>query len=206
MGLKALVIYSLVVVFLWIGTLALLQRLPIGSELDFIQTMRSPARDQVFKWVTRLGEIWLYLLLAILYVSRREYTKLKQLGLLGILVVVISIGLKYYFAQPRPALAWAGFSAMKGIPGVQWMATWDSFPSGHTMSAIVLAGWLAWEGRNGWVAALLAVMAGMVGLSRIYLAEHFLKDVSMGMITGLALVWVFYRVLWSMKRERFHSG
>ena len=202
MELKALVVYSLLILGLWMLTLVFLGQYPVGSELDHIQLIRNPFADFAFKWITRLGEVWMYFIVAFYLGIKRQFRNISQIGLLGLLVLALSLALKLYFAQPRPALAWAGFSHMQSIPGVSWRATLDSFPSGHTMSAVALYGWLALRSRNGLLAALLALVTGLVGFSRIYLAEHFLKDVSMGLITGLALLWIFWRVQSALASDR----
>lgn len=202
MELRSLVIFSLLILSLWLASLAALNHYPVGTELDHIQLIRTPASDFTFKWITRLGEVWIYFIVAIYFGLHRRFGKVGQVALLGSLVMVLSMALKLYFAHPRPALAWAGFGHMASIPGVTWRATLDSFPSGHTMSGVVIFGWLALRSRNGFFAALSALTAGLVGFSRIYLAEHFLKDVSMGLITGLALLWIYWRVQWALDPGR----
>ncbi|MBN1581662.1 MAG: phosphatase PAP2 family protein [Anaerolineae bacterium] len=85
-----------------------------------------------------------------------------------------------FFARPRPYL-------------FLWYvaATGRSFPSGHTLNAVVLAGLLAWlVGRRlrGWRRVVfdagIALWALLVGLSRIYLGVHYPSDVLAGLAVG----------------------
>jgi membrane-associated phospholipid phosphatase len=88
--------------------------------------------------------------------------------------------LKHFFARPRPHL----------FPWLTGAGDW-SFPSGHTLNAVVLAGLLAWLiGRqlSGWRRGALWVIAGLwaglVGLSRVYLGVHYPSDVLASLPVG----------------------
>ena len=89
-------------------------------------------------------------------------------------------GLKLFFARTRPYLfPWR-------VAATGW-----SFPSGHTLNAVVLAGLLAWlVGRRlrGWRRVVfdagVALWALLVGLSRIYLGVHYPSDVLAGLAVG----------------------
>jgi undecaprenyl-diphosphatase len=88
--------------------------------------------------------------------------------------------LKFLFARPRPHL----------FPWLTTAGGW-SFPSGHTLTAMVLGGLLAWlMGRrlSGWGRVALWAGAGLwvvlVGLSRVYLGVHYPSDVLASLAVG----------------------
>jgi undecaprenyl-diphosphatase len=80
-----------------------------------------------------------------------------------------------------------------------------TFPSGHELFALTVYGTLAvlavrskgpWPAR--WPPALLlALLAGAVGLARVYLLDHFLSDVVGSVVLGVAWIAVVSRVVWS---------
>jgi undecaprenyl-diphosphatase len=116
---------------------------------------------------------------------------------------LLSSGLKLLFERARPDL----------VPHVSTVYTF-SFPSGHsTMSAVVfltLAALLARvEGSRRLSAYLLflgALLAFLVGLSRVYLGVHWPTDVIGGWAIGAAwalLCWV--AVLWLQRRGRVEA-
>ena len=88
-----------------------------------------------------------------------------------------------YFGRPRPPIQ-TGL-AVRTIP---------SFPSGHTMSAIIVYGFLTYllipkMPSRFWKWTLLIAMAGIVlfdGFSRIFQGSHYLTDVLAGYALGLA--------------------
>ena len=69
-----------------------------------------------------------------------------------------------------------------------------SFPSGHTLNSTVIALMLAhlawWLSENLWVRVISpvlgAVRAAAMGLGRVYLGHHWLTDVIVGWVFGLA--------------------
>jgi len=71
-------------------------------------------------------------------------------------------------------------------------ASSPSFPSGHSMSAITVYGFLAFVvaryGPQGWISVAaplaLAVLVLLIGFSRIFLSLHFASDVAGGFLAG----------------------
>lgn len=93
---------------------------------------------------------------------------------------VVGQGLKILLACPRPHL----------FPWLTAAGGW-SFPSGHTLTAIVLGGMLAWllgqkltDWRRAAVWAVAGLWAGLVGLSRVYLGVHYPSDVLASLAVG----------------------
>jgi undecaprenyl-diphosphatase len=102
---------------------------------------------------------------------------------IGSLVVAL---LKESIDRARPEYADPTIDAAVATPGS------PSFPSGHTATAFAGAAVVgAFYPRLRWP---LYALAGLVGLSRIYLGVHFALDVAAGAILGVAiglgLVWI----------------
>lgn len=92
-------------------------------------------------------------------------------------------GLKYAYAEPRPAavLAADAFNVV-GLP----LRT-DSFPSGHSTTAFVLAGVIAFHAlRRGrrWPAVAALVLAALIAFSRIAVGAHWPLDIFTGAAGG----------------------
>ena len=151
-----------------------------------VQQLSSPAADLFFRFVTLLGDEKFYLLLLPLVYWCID----KRLGVrLAVLVMasnVINLWIKYAFDLPRPYRS-------PEVVKVRLLGseTGPGFPSGHTQSVAVTFGYLAGQARR-WAACVgAAVLVVLVGLSRIYLAEHYPHDVLGGLAIGLLVLAAF---------------
>ncbi|SDI89270.1 undecaprenyl-diphosphatase [Arthrobacter subterraneus] len=157
--------------------------------LDAAQTLRSPWLDTVVTAYTNLGgpigmPILALTTLGILTVRRRSWTP-------GILIVTAAAGSllmtiagKQSIGRSRPALT-------EAVPPYEYSA---SFPSGHSLNAVVIAGVVAYllilrqttrQSRilTTTAAALFAVT---MGLSRVFLGHHWFTDVLVAWTLGVA--------------------
>ncbi|MGH7932250.1 MAG: phosphatase PAP2 family protein, partial [Candidatus Binataceae bacterium] len=140
--------------------------------------------------ITLLGSPWFTLEVAVagglaMRMLARSWRALTLLVLAYAGAIILEIALKLTVARPRPPAAWMAVI----VSGV-------SFPSGHAARAAALYGMLAcviaelhgnWR-RQLWITA--ALLALLVGTSRVYLGVHWATDVIGGWIIGAAWLWV----------------
>jgi membrane-associated phospholipid phosphatase len=128
--------------------------------------------------------------------ARRRYgvSEAWRYGWLGFLTFAIPslisqfLKSEFFNKEPRPVTYFAQTpSVLHHVDGVH-LWTYNSFPSGHTITAFSIALLLLYlpvrGHRWGW-SLLLFVWACSVGYSRMYLGEHFFKDVYGGAIIGV---------------------
>ncbi len=180
-------------IFLFAG-LVLLLTTDKGSIVLYFNDHRSPQGDLFFRYVSKLGESLPYLLsIFILLFVRYRYALLVPLT--GLLVAIVSLITKSFFDHNRPSLYFKELGIFEKINLVDGIELWEkySFPSGHTMSAFAIYGFLAfligWKKSLGFAMLCLAIL---VGISRIYLVQHFLQDVYLGAIFGVLIAMSVY--------------
>ncbi len=79
-----------------------------------------------------------------------------------------------------------------------------SFPSGHTLTAFSLATLLVFLFPKQKMLAIVAFICSLlVGISRIYLAQHFFKDVYAGALMGTLFTAVLF--IW-MEKQRWYNS
>lgn len=167
-----------------------------GTEL-WINDHHLPVLDIFFKYYTHVGDGLILLPLGILLLA--THTPLLRLALwaFGIKTIVIQLSKNWIFkGTPRPKTYFESKGlVLQYVEGVQ-VHGFDSFPSGHTATAfawlgvlLLYIGYLQIGQRSKKVWGLaLCLLAVLVGISRIYLVQHFVVDTLAGALVGLASV------------------
>ncbi len=158
-----------------------------------IQQMRSPLLDGLFKAITFLGDEEAYLLILPLLFWCIDWRMAARVGTLFLLSTYVNTGIKDLFQQPRP------FDLEPRV--AVSFAEGYGLPSGHSQSAVVLWGGVAAWARRRWGWLLAALLALLIGFSRIYLGVHFPTDVFVGWSIGLLLLLAY--LAWQPPIERW---
>jgi len=167
-----------------------------GSLMLMLHTLSRPWLDQVMLGITRTGGALTVVAFAglLYWLHRRRERSLFWGAAVSFLGAVSLNGLlKTFFARPRPNV----FSPLTVVYTY-------SFPSGHTVAAISLYGFLAfalWQAGQKWWATLSAMWVLFIALSRVYLGVHYPSDV----IGALAFggIWLLSVIYWlTTSRDR----
>jgi len=182
--------------FLAVGAVILLW-IDRGDAVLFFSRSRTALLNQFFIFVTGMGEELAFILsfVALLFVSYRQAIAIPLMALGVTLVAFVT---KTIFAHDRPYAYFRKIGLADRISIVEGIEPHEgatSFPSGHTMAAFALYAFLSFclsERHRGWGGAAFFSLAVLVGMSRIYLVQHFFKDIYLGAIFGLLIAMVFY--------------
>ncbi|MEM9823886.1 MAG: phosphatase PAP2 family protein, partial [Bacteroidota bacterium] len=149
-----------------------------------------------FRYVTKMGEIFIYLLATIAFLFYR-YRYAFLVPVAGFVTLGLSLLLKNYFQSPRPVLYFKKLGMYDQINLVEGVALLNrlSFPSGHTMSAFALYGLLAFIlPQKKSLGFFFFFLATLVAISRVYLTQHFFEDIYAGAILGTLIAMTIYYV------------
>ncbi len=119
----------------------------------------------------------------------------------AIIIPAIIYYLKSYYGCSRPLIEYG----MERVHTVQWLdnAFYNSYPSGHTIGAFgfffILSLFLP-KSQKAW-SLLFFILALGCAYSRLYLGQHFFKDVYVGSIVGVVIVIFLY-----IFTESFHQN
>ncbi|MEA9983862.1 MULTISPECIES: phosphatase PAP2 family protein [Subtercola] len=176
--------------------------------LNFALTLRSPWFDTLATGYTDIaGPIGMPIVavaaLLLLSISRRSWTPVILIVAAGSGSLLMTIAGKDLIGRVRPPLADA-------VPPYEYS---PSFPSGHTLNAVVVAGIIAYlillrqhSPRTRVLTVSLAVFFALtVGLSRVFLGHHWFTDVLAGWMLGaawLALIITAHRLYLTTRRHR----
>lgn len=192
--------------FFLIGGL-ILSQIQKPEVIFFFSERRSTFGDLFFTYFTKVGEELFYLIffISFLFVKVR-YAIL--IPLVGVVVSILSSILKSYFKHDRPLMYLENLgldNQINFIEGIELYTGQTSFPSGHSMSGFALYGIIAFivSGKRLW-GILLFVIALLVGVSRIYLVQHFFQDVYLGSMIGIVLAMMIYLLQNQIKVDDDH--
>lgn len=197
--------------FLLAAMLTALFLMPKAPLHLWLNGCHAPWLDGLMRGVTYLPQWPIYALMLCFILRRYSVVAFYLVSELTATAVVQV--LKSVFNMPRPLEYFSHAADDQSavfqqiiVDGVR-MHHWHSFPSGHTQTFFVFATVLALliggnailrnlpQPAKKWLPLLLLFLAALGGYSRIYLSQHFLLDVCVGSIIGIAvplLLWPIF--------------
>ena len=171
------------------------------QTLTWVLEHRTPTLTDIARTVTHVGDPWVIVAVTVLSVGVLFAGRRFRLGCFVILATsgaaIVSSVAKQAIDRGRP-------------PESLWLGTaWGpSFPSGHATQSVACWGALAIVGcvlvrSTAWrtlIVSMAALIALVVGTSRIYLAVHWLSDVICGWAIGSLWLATLVIVGWSTPR------
>jgi membrane-associated phospholipid phosphatase len=180
--------------------------------LDAALSVRTSTGDELVTAYTDLGgKVQMPILATVVAVGLalawRQWTPIVLTAATGLGSLVMTMGGKAAVGRGRPPL----------IDAVPPFETSFSFPSGHSLNAMALAGIIAYllvrKQRTAWARALTVSLASAfavtMGLSRVYLGHHWLTDVLVAWslaLAWLAVVITAHRLFITVRRRRRAVG
>jgi membrane-associated phospholipid phosphatase len=158
-----------------------------------------PLADKLAPYFTNAGDgltTIAIVVILVLFNYRWAFLLATSYAITSLLAQVV----KHIVDAPRPLLYFKGHTdKMYLVKGV-YIASYNSFPSGHTLTAFSTAIVLTYIAKNkGWGLPLF-IIAVLIGYSRMYLSEHFLEDVLGGSFIGVSVTLIW---LWFIDNKRF---
>lgn len=161
---------------------------PLEATLYF-GTHRSTFGNNFFKFVTTLGEIYPFIGFTILYLWKNRTVTARKIAISGLFILLITSFLKELFSLDRPAVfidKLDQLTSFKYVDGIEILRGATSFPSGHTAGAFVVWSLFAFQLKEVKYQVLSLIIAILVGVSRVYLTQHFPQDVLLGSFIGIS--------------------
>lgn len=161
--------------------------------IKFLQSLQTPLLDNFFKFITYASSYITFIVCMVfifLFVSKRIAI---NFALCYGSAFGLNLILKILFNRQRP---YQVDSSIKNI----LQASGASFPSGHAVSVTVIMTFMAYvvskKIKQKWLRIIIYILIVLFVLltyvSRMYLGQHFLSDVLIGGVVGLAFCFIFY--------------
>ncbi len=176
------------------------------ESLIWINQHHHPILDQLLYHLTRLPEVSLIVFVAVLAFFHERKTSLSVA--LGLLVCGISI---YLFKQvlfsdfERPSV-WIKAHQIKMhlLQSIDLHSN-GSFPSGHTLGAFAALGMSGFMSKNAWIQILFFILACGIAYSRVYVCQHYLRDVYVGALYGYGVCLLLFVIFNRLSSSYWNS-
>lgn len=97
-----------------------------------------------------------------------------------LLDLILTNSLKVIIGRPRP------YVTNDDVEKLGWPTNpYQSFPSGHTVTAFSFSTAIFLHVKRGWLRAILIIFSILIGISRIYCGVHYPTDVIFGALIGI---------------------
>lgn len=198
------------IVFVIVGAILISKTEQLELHTIFNSYVGNKFLDNFFKYNTHLGDGLFVVIIAILFF----FYNFKN-GLFLLIAYALAGGFTQFLKEVffnsvmRPYFyhTYDKFP-LKVVEGVQ-MYSQNSFPSGHSTSAFCLFFCLAFLSRKQWQKLLFFFLAIVIGFSRVYLSQHFFKDIYAGSIIGVVftsiVAYLFFHSKFSNKLSKFEQ-
>lgn len=155
------------------------------SILNFIQQCRTEALDDIFTFITHMGDsgaIWILISVVMLFLPDWRKTGIRTLITMAAASIIFTLIMKELVGRERP------FNNPMGLLGADNLIISIpfgrySFPSGHTLTSFAASGCIFLTNKK--FGAVCMTMATLISFSRIYLYVHFPSDIIFGAIFGI---------------------
>ncbi|GAB5552165.1 MAG: hypothetical protein Sapg2KO_17560 [Saprospiraceae bacterium] len=167
-----------------------------GEWVLYFNANRTPFWNLFFKYGTQFAEEYIFISLILLLALFVRFRMAIAFTFMALATLVVSATAKQIFRHPRPLRYFTELGTndeLTFIEGVRVNVGLSSFPSGHTLAAFAIYGFLAFNAGHKKISGVaFFAMALMVGISRIYLVQHFLEDIYLGSVLGVLLAAYFF--------------
>jgi len=154
--------------------------------------------------IIRLGlALGFLLIVAVDPLTERRWTRsLMYICISCAVALVVGEGLKFLLARHRPVLLFENGTYGLSFFSSEWAS--NSTPSGHTLRVFAILTAASMLFRK--LTPVFISLAGLIGLSRIIVTDHYPSDVVFGAYIGVfAALWV-YRYMYSGSSSSSSSG
>lgn len=162
----------------------------------WVNSHHHPLLDGLFTHFTHVGDGLFFFSTSLIFivVNRRWAFHFFAAFVLSSLISIIFKEWLFH-GVPRPKHHFESLGVpIRMIEGVS-VHSFNSFPSGHTLSAFAVFFLIALYFSKPLLSVLALLLAILAGFSRIYIAQHFALDVFAGSIIGVASVCITFILL-----------
>ena len=179
-----------------------------GDFVLWVNSHHTPFLDLFFKYWTYLGDGVLLGVIGFCFLLTNYFRFNTFLIAVALQTLFVHLFKQWLFAgEPRPKTFFADQSDLLYFVDGVTVRGFNTFPSGHTASAFTAAFFLILITKNKTLQIVYLIAAVLVGLSRVYILQHFGRDIFFGSIFGIASVVMAWEIMKKCQnKENWQKG
>jgi len=187
--------------------LGLIQYFGRNSLHLFINRYHHLLADQFFRIYTDFGTTGIFILLLLYIVWKKNWIMFGYLALTEIIAGLTNVFVKKAFFKHvhRPSYYFYQHNIDIYLPADARLQIPYTFPSGHTLLAIIISMTLCVMTKNRFLQALFSLHFIAIAYSRMYLSKHFMIDTIGGAVLGMFTFILVYYLLNNSKKQFIHQ-
>ena len=176
-------------------------------HIYFNQHFHNIGLDYFFKYYTDLATTYVLIATLIYIIWKKNWRHfLFLIGTAAISSIASSVIKRGLFVHGHRPTHYFELKKIKLrlIEGVESQIPY-TFPSGHTVLAVILCFYLCMQTKNRSLQILICLMMGLVAIGRVYLSKHFVIDTIGGSMLGLFFAIIGYYMIWECSNEKLNK-
>lgn len=173
--------------------------IPKGKDVLIINGLHAPFLDNFFSLLTNFGDGLVVIPIFLVVCFIRYFYLIALAGICTVNGALVSLLKRVIYTDAGRPISVLDPHLLYFVPGIDVHSA-HSFPSGHTATAFAITVFIALIYQHRALTAVLLLIALLIGVSRIYLLQHFLIDVAAGALIGsfstLAIYYSFIQMQW----------
>lgn len=172
-------------------------------HLYFNQHFHNSFFDEFFKYYTDVATTYVLIGISFYIIFTRTWRDFAFLSLAIISSSLIGTLIKrtFFVHGHRPTYYFELKNVeLRLIDGVESQIPY-TFPSGHSVLAIILCFYLCLIFKNRGIQFLICGLTGLVAIGRVYLSKHFVIDTIGGSFLGLFFAILTYYLVWNFSHS-----
>ena len=164
-----------------------------GDVVIFLSRYHNVVLDLFFSTITYLGDGAFVALVCIGFIIYNRYYGLLLVSLIVPNALLVQFLKRIVFNYPRPLkhLGEEFYVIVKYVT----VHTDFSFPSGHSNAIFAMMFSLCILSKNTTFQIVVALLAVLTAVSRMYLYQHFLEDITFGALLAIVLCTILYHFI-----------
>ncbi|NIJ46010.1 membrane-associated phospholipid phosphatase [Wenyingzhuangia heitensis] len=180
---------------------------PKGEVVLLLNKLHNPTFNFIFRKLSSIGNalsVFFFLLIVVRFKFKYLYFFILAFAIESFIIIICKHLI--FDGTFRPYLFFKELGLLDAIDFVQGVKIrkTDSFPSGHTAYSFFIATFFVLKLNNLKSSVVIFLLATLIGVSRMYLVQHFFADVFTGAVVGVLATYTAFILVFKTQKSWYN--